>query len=326
MPRQNRIFVEGGVYHVYNRLGRGERVFDQEMEAAAFVGLLRDVAERDGLTIFAWTLMSNHFHLAVRTGRGLTGIVPMRSLQQRVTRGVNLRRRVYGPLWQGRYKAKLVKDQRYLDQLLIYIHLNPVMAGLVGDPAEYRWSGHLELLGKVKKPIIDVDEVLRVFGTTRRSARAAYVRRLKGLFEEEWIGEEPGSLPWWRLGRPPKGEDEDPEAAMQERRDREELGPEWRPIIEAEEFIARGAEWLGVDIAELRSRRRPEELVRARELLMILGVERFGLKVKDLARQLRKSPDGMTQTIARAARKKTKDNAFRRDLNKLDRVLAGANE
>ena len=325
MPRQNRIFVEGGVYHVYNRLGRGERAFDQEMEAAAFVELLRDIVERDGLTVFAWCLLSNHYHLAVRTGV-VSLDRPMRSLQQRVTRGVNMRRRVYGPLWQGRYKAKLVKDQRYLDRLLIYIHLNPVMAGIVGDPAEYRWSGHLELLGKVKKPIVDVDEVLRVFGTTRRSARAAYVRRLKGSFEDEWIGEEPGRLPWWRLGRPPKGEDEDPEAAIRERREREELGPEWRPSFEAEEFLARGAESLGVDIAELRSRRRAEELVRARELLMILGVERFGLKVKDLAKQLRKSPDGMTQTIARAARKRTQDNAFRREFNKLDRALAEADE
>jgi REP element-mobilizing transposase RayT len=325
MTRPNRIVVEGGVYHVYNRLGRGERVFDQEAEATAFVDLLRDVVERDGLTVFAWTLMSNHFHLAVRTGV-IPLDRPLRSLQQRVTRGVNVRRRVYGSLWQGRYKAKLVKDQRYLDQLLVYIHLNPVVAGIVGDPAEYRWSGHLELLGKIKKPIIDVDEVLRVFGPTRRSARSAYVNRLKGAIEEEWIGQEPGRLPWWRLGRPPKGEDEDPETAIRKKRDREETGPEWRPIIESKEFIVRGAEWLGVDIADLRSRRRTKELVRARELLMILGVERFGLRVKDLARQLRKSPDGMTQTIARAARKRTGDNTFRRDLNKLDRALAGPGE
>jgi hypothetical protein len=45
----NRVLVEGGLYHVYNRLGRGERVFDQEGEAAAFVGLLCDVVARDGL-------------------------------------------------------------------------------------------------------------------------------------------------------------------------------------------------------------------------------------------------------------------------------------
>jgi hypothetical protein len=84
----------------------------------------------------------------------------------------------------------------------------------VDDPAEYPWSGHGEILGRVKKPIVDVDEALRVFGATRRSARAAYVRRLKGAVEAEWIGEAPGRLPWWRLGRPPKGEDEDPEEAV----------------------------------------------------------------------------------------------------------------
>ena len=60
MPRPDRIFVEGGIYHVYNRLGRGERVFDKEMEAMVFVSLLREIAERDGLTVFAWALLGNH--------------------------------------------------------------------------------------------------------------------------------------------------------------------------------------------------------------------------------------------------------------------------
>jgi len=321
MPRPNRILIEGGIYHVYNRIGRGERVFDEETEASAFVSLLRDVVERDGLTVFAWCLMSNHYHLAVRTGVVLLDR-PMRSLQQRVTRGINVRKQVYGPLWQGRYRSKLVSDQRYFDQLLLYIHLNPVQAKIVDDPAQYTWSGHRGLLGKVKKPIVDVDEVLRLFGTTRRSARATYVRRLKGFFENEWIGNEPGRLPWWRLGRPSKGEDEDPEAAVRQRREREQLGPYWRPTIETSEFVARVTERLGVDIDDLRSRRRSQELVRARELLMVLGVERYGLKVKDLARELRKSPDGMTQTIARSARRRIRDSAFLVDLNKLDRSLA----
>jgi putative transposase len=325
MPRPDRIFVEGGIYHVYNRLGRGERVFDEEVEAMVFVSLLREIAERDGLTIFAWALLSNHFHLAVRTSV-VSLDRPMRSLQQRVTRGVNARRRVYGPLWQGRYRAKMVSDQRYLDQLLVYIHLNPVTAGMVDDPANYPWSGHRELLGKVKDPIVDVDEVLRVFGTTRRSSRAAYVRRLKGSFDEQWIGEEPGRLPWWRLGRPPKGEDEDPETAVRERREREDRGPGWRPSFTAEEFVLYGAEMLGVEADALRSRRQDRGLARMRELLMILGVERYGLKLKDLAKELKKSPDGMTKTVARAAKKRSEDAEFLGDLNDLDRLLAGGPE
>jgi putative transposase len=63
MPRPARVHVEGGIYHVYNRLGRGERVFDREQHAEAFVSLLRDLAQRDGLTVYAWCLMSNHYHL-----------------------------------------------------------------------------------------------------------------------------------------------------------------------------------------------------------------------------------------------------------------------
>jgi hypothetical protein len=60
MPRPDRVFVAGGVYHVYNRMGRGERVFDGAEDAARFVELLRRVASRDGLTVYAWCLMSNH--------------------------------------------------------------------------------------------------------------------------------------------------------------------------------------------------------------------------------------------------------------------------
>jgi hypothetical protein len=57
MPRASRVRVEGGFYHVYNRVGRGESVFDRGEEADAFVSLLREVVERDGLTVFAWCVM-----------------------------------------------------------------------------------------------------------------------------------------------------------------------------------------------------------------------------------------------------------------------------
>jgi REP element-mobilizing transposase RayT len=321
MPRPDRVFVEGGVYHVYNRIGRGERAFDGAEEAAAFVELFRRVVSRDGLTVYAWCLMSNHYHLAVRTGE-ITLDRSMRSLQQGVTRGVNVRRKVFGPLWQGRYRAKLVEDQRYLDQLLVYIHLNPVSAGLVDDPANYPWSGHGEILGRVKKPIVDVDEVLRVFGATRRSARSAYVRGLKGSMEAEWIGEAPGRLPWWRLGRPPRGEDEDPEEAVRQRRRREVEGPDWRPRLSAEEFAALAAGALHMEMEDLRSRQRSPELVRGRELMMVLGVEGYGLKVRELAATLKKSPDGMSHALARGIRRRADDERFRVALRKLDRVIA----
>ena len=67
MARRPRVFVEGLIYHVYNRVGRGEAPFKLEDEAQVFYSLLHEVKKRDGLTVFAWCIMSNHYHLAVRT-------------------------------------------------------------------------------------------------------------------------------------------------------------------------------------------------------------------------------------------------------------------
>jgi REP element-mobilizing transposase RayT len=62
------VFVEGGIYHVYNRFARGAEVFAEGDEAERFLGLLHKVNSRDGLTVFGWCLMSNHYHLALRAG------------------------------------------------------------------------------------------------------------------------------------------------------------------------------------------------------------------------------------------------------------------
>lgn len=117
MPRPERVFFEGAMYHVYNRVTRGEPVLDGGGETERFVELLREVVERDGLTVFAWCIMSNHYHMAVRSG-SITLDRSMKSLHQRFTRQFNARREFFGPLWQGRYRAKLIDDQRYFDQLL----------------------------------------------------------------------------------------------------------------------------------------------------------------------------------------------------------------
>ncbi len=321
MSRAGRVFFEGAVYHVYNRLARGEQVFDEESEAQRFRSLLAEVVERDGLTVLAWSLMSNHYHLAVRTGV-VSLDRPMRSLQQRVTRRVNARRKVFGPLWQGRYRAKLVEDQRNLDRLVIYIHLNPVTAGLVSDPADHRWSGHRELVGLEKKPIVDVDEVLRVFGRTRRWARAAYVRRLKGGLDEPWIGEQPGRLPWWRLGRPSKEELEDPGDAVRERPQQGGGAREDRPRLTAARYVELGAHVIGVSLEELRSRFRSREVVRAREDLAVVGVERYRLRVCDLAREMAKSPDAVTKAIARGVHVRTADPERSGAQDRLDEEIA----
>jgi REP element-mobilizing transposase RayT len=309
------------VYHVYNRLALGERVFADAELAEHFVDLLREVTARDQVTVFAWCVMPNHYHLAVQTGP-VSLDRPMRSVQQRFTRRFNTRQQVFGPLWQGRYRARPVTEPRYLQQLLVYIHLNPVTAGIVDDPAEYPWSGHTEIVQRARSPLIDVDEVLRVYGGTRRTARARYVRSLRGALDEPWIGEGPGRLPWWKLGRPPRGDDEDPaESGRKRRADAAERQVLERPRMIEEEFLRQGAAYLGIDLEELSGRGRRPEIVRARELLASLGVERYRLQVKRVAQLLNKHPVTATTWVMRGVRKRREDKGFSEQYEALDRRL-----
>ncbi|NOZ94093.1 MAG: hypothetical protein GXP47_05035 [Acidobacteria bacterium] len=243
-------------------------------------------------------------------------------MQQRLARFVNRRQGVYGPLWQGRYRAKLVTDEKNFQQLVTYIHLNPVSAGMVEDPARYPWSGHREVLGRVKNPIVDVDEVLRLFGSTRKSARAAYTRRLKGAIEEEWIGEEPGRLPWWRRGRPPGGEDEDAGEAVRRKRAMAKGGRGERPSLSIEEYLERGVRVLGIELESLGSRLRSPEVVGAREMLAVVGSERWGFRVVDLAEAMGKSPHTISKAIGRATRRRRDDAEYRQLLVHLDEAIA----
>jgi hypothetical protein len=68
MPRRPRVFVEGGIYHVYNRFARGADLFSEPEEAIEFMEILRKARDRDDLRVYAWTVMPNHYHLALRAG------------------------------------------------------------------------------------------------------------------------------------------------------------------------------------------------------------------------------------------------------------------
>ncbi len=116
-------------------------------------------------------------HHAVRNG---VGMFDTSHMGRTVAKGPDVERFVN---WVVTNDVSRLEPSKGLYALMLRPH-----AGIVDDPARYRWSGHGEILGRVKNPIVDVDEVLRLFGTTRRSVRAAYVQRLKGVMEEEKFG------------------------------------------------------------------------------------------------------------------------------------------
>jgi len=322
MPRRPRVFIEGGMYHVYGRVTRREKVFSDPNEAKAWVALLREVKTRDSFVLYAYCLLPNHYHLLLRTVD-----VPlwrtMASLQGRFTKRFNRRHGLVGPFWQGRYKAKLVEDQRYFDRLVVYIHLNPVVAGVVSDPARHLTSGHRELLGRVRAPIVDVDETLRGFGDDRRRARRAYNRSLKGARAETWMVDGPGRLPWWRLGRSPaEADDREPRSGVPYV---DELGRSTgleRPRMSADEFVTHGCTVIGVDRGAIVGIGQERPVVRSREALAVVAIERYAVRAKDLAEAVGKSPDTVSRWLHRATARRREDAHFSGLVEKLDAGLA----
>jgi len=318
MPRPPRKLEEGRIYHVYNRVGGAEAPFEEEQLATRFVGVLREVVQRDDLTVFAWVLMGNHYHLVVRM-KAVPLSRSMKTLQQKVTRFRNWKADVRGSLWQGRYKAIQVDEQDYLQKLVAYVHLNPVKAGLVNDTRGYRWSGHRDVLQMRQNPIVSIDDALLVYGETRKEALAAYRSALRQVSDSSWSREAPGKLPWWRLGR----RAEDRQLQVHSNSMLDELGRStapYRPQLSAEEWVVIACGCLGVDRADLAGRGRQPEIVRARELTGLIGVERYGVQVKRLAEELGKSEDGVSLWVRRGARRRSDDAVFAGAAERLDSI------
>jgi putative transposase len=145
--------------------------------------LFAEGTTRFAYRVHAYCLMSNHLHVALELGR-----IPlsrgMQNLAFRYTRWINRRERRMGRLFQGRYKALLVDRDAYLLELVRYIHLNPVRAGLVSDPLDYRWSGHRAYLGKEEVAWLSTDWVVSQFDDRLGTARRRYRSFIRAGTEE----------------------------------------------------------------------------------------------------------------------------------------------
>lgn len=174
MSRSARLHVPGGVFHIISRCLNHAYLFDGALERARYLALLEAAARRNDARVLAWCVMSNHVHLVVRAGEA-----PLSRLMKRVNTGYarwkNIKERRIGPVFAGRYKAILVERETYLLELIRYVHLNPVRAGIVEHPDEDRWSSHRVYAGIEKKPVfLDTAFVLKDFGGTASERRQAY--------------------------------------------------------------------------------------------------------------------------------------------------------
>ena len=141
MGRAWRIEYEGALYHLMSRGNDGQDIYLNDDDRKLFLETISEMSERFEVDIFTYVLMSNHYHLLVRTNRANLKKA-MQWFGTTYTRRFNNRNCKKGHLFQGRYKSILVQNDAYLMQLSCYIHRNPLRAGIVKRLIDYKWSSY----------------------------------------------------------------------------------------------------------------------------------------------------------------------------------------
>lgn len=174
MARPLRIEYPGAYYHVMNRGNAGQRVFGGNKEREKFLEYLGKAADRYFTKIHTYCLMSNHYHLLIETPEpNLSTTIQWLNVSYAAYYNKKHDRR--GHLFQGRYKAILIEADEYLTELSRYIHLNPVRASMVKEPAEYQWSSYPAYIGAKKEPkCLQTEGVLKYFGLKKKEAKKNY--------------------------------------------------------------------------------------------------------------------------------------------------------
>jgi len=177
MPRTARLDTPGILHHVMIRGIERRKIFTDNEDRDNFIDRLATLIPETKTQCYAWAFMPNHIHIFLRSGpSGISQF--MRRLLTGYAVYFNRRHKRHGQLFQNRYKSIICQEDAYLQELVRYIHLNPLRAKIVKDMDElnrYPYSGHSAVMGKVKRGWQDIDYVLSYFGKNRRSARKKYL-------------------------------------------------------------------------------------------------------------------------------------------------------
>ena len=142
MARLPRLYVEGCAQHIIQRGNNRSVCFYHDEDYAFYAQKLKETADKFGVAIHAYVLMTNHVHLLVTPKKHDSISKMMQSLGRQYVRYINITYQRTGTLWEGRFKSCLVDSSHYFLVVSKYIELNPVRAGMVVHPCEYPWSSY----------------------------------------------------------------------------------------------------------------------------------------------------------------------------------------
>jgi len=325
MPRTARLDAPGILHHVMIRGIERRNIFRNKKDREDFLERLAKLLPETGTACYGWVFLSNHAHFLFKTGH-----LPLSQLMRRLLTGYvisfNRRHKRHGQLFQNRFKSIVCQEDVYLKELVRYIHLNPIRAGLVKDLKgldTYPYSGHRTLMGNVECKWLQVDEVLTVFGKNAKGARKAYRSFVEDGLEqgrrEELVG--------GGLVRSAGGWSEVKNDQCDEMSDERILGDGDfvnTILTQADEVLnrhyelkikgydlqriaTRAADVFQIDIDALFSPGRQRLIVNARSLTCFWAARELGISLSELARTFKMSVPGIGYAVVRGE-KIAKDN------------------
>jgi REP element-mobilizing transposase RayT len=297
------------------------KIFWNDEDREDFLNRLSKLLSETGTPCYAWVLIPNHAHFLFRTGK-----VPLATLMRRLLTGYavsfNRRHKRVGHLFQNRYKSIICQEDAYLLELVRYIHLNPVRAGIVGslsDLNDYAYSGHSTLLGRRKREWQDVDYVLSYFGKSRSGAKKAYRSHMEFGFNQGRRDELTGgglvrSLGGWsevcKNGLKGRGYIKSDERILGDsdfvatvlRQAEEKLDRKYelkRLGYDLGRVVARVCEIFELKEPDIFSNGKQQTKVKARSLFCYWAVRELGISQTDLAKRLKLSVPGVGYSVER---------------------------
>ena len=154
MPRFRRLVVPGYPHHVTQRGVRRQLTFFDDDDYDQYLNLANDTLDLSDLRIWAYCLMPNHIHAVVVPTNADSLANFFRPLHREYARLTNKKHEWSGHLWQGRFSS-VPMEESHVYAALRYVELNPVRAGLVRAPGDWRWSSARAHLGLSSDPILD---------------------------------------------------------------------------------------------------------------------------------------------------------------------------